>query len=63
MSVPNHIAIIPDGNRRWAKEKSFNPWEGHLEGLQRFWDISYVALESGVSNITFWGDRHLFLHC
>ena len=25
MSVPNHIAVIPDGNRRWAKAKNLNP--------------------------------------
>ena len=28
-AVPRHIAIIPDGNRRWAKDKGLDPWEGH----------------------------------
>ena len=32
MNVPNHIAFVLDGNRRWAKGKKMNPWEGHWEG-------------------------------
>ena len=27
-----HIGLIPDGNRRWAKEKGLDPWEGHEKG-------------------------------
>ena len=30
--IPNHIAIIPDGNRRWAKQKGFDELEGHRVG-------------------------------
>ena len=30
-----HIGLIPDGNRRWAKEKSLNPWEGHKIGGEK----------------------------
>ena len=29
---PYHIAIIPDGNRRWAKAKGLKPWLGHQQG-------------------------------
>ena len=32
---PKHIAIIPDGNRRWAKERGLDPWEGHKAGADR----------------------------
>lgn len=28
-AVPRHVAVIPDGNRRWAKERKLDPWEGH----------------------------------
>ncbi len=27
-----HIGLIPDGNRRWAKERGLEPWEGHKKG-------------------------------
>jgi len=29
-----HIGLIPDGNRRWAKEKGLEPWEGHKKGAE-----------------------------
>ena len=32
MNKPNHVAIIMDGNGRWAKEKGLRRSEGHLEG-------------------------------
>jgi undecaprenyl diphosphate synthase len=54
LSIPNHIAIIPDGNRRWAKAQRLNPWEGHSAGSKRFWDIADVAYEAGVKYATFW---------
>ena len=33
--IPNHIAIIPDGNRRWAKKNAFNIFQGHQK-LRQF---------------------------
>jgi len=27
-----HVGLIPDGNRRWAKERGLDPWEGHVKG-------------------------------
>ena len=30
-----HIGLIPDGNRRWAKEKGLEPWEGHEKGAEK----------------------------
>lgn len=54
MKLPKHIAIIPDGNRRWAKRNGLNPWEGHTEGVKRFWDTAQLAHDLGVSNLTIW---------
>ncbi len=54
MSIPNHIAIIPDGNRRWAETNKLNRLHGHLEGTKRFWEIADYANEVGVNYITFW---------
>jgi undecaprenyl diphosphate synthase len=34
MKYPKHLAIIPDGCRRWATEKGLPPWEGHKKGIQ-----------------------------
>lgn len=33
-NYPNHIAVIPDGCRRWAKSKGLNPWDGHKKGIE-----------------------------
>ena len=30
-----HIGMIPDGNRRWAKERALEPWEGHRKGSEK----------------------------
>jgi len=54
-NIPKHIAIIPDGNRRWAKKRNLKPWEGHYEGAQRFEELVNVAFDAGVESITFWG--------
>lgn len=57
-NIPNHIAIIPDGNRRWAKAHRLNPWDGHAEGAKRFWDVSEAANELGVKYLTAWAGSY-----
>jgi undecaprenyl diphosphate synthase len=58
MAIPNHLAVIPDGNRRWARAGNLNPWDGHTEGVRRFWDIADYAFEAGVKYLTFWGSSY-----
>lgn len=53
--IPFHVAIVPDGNRRWAKQKGLKPWEGHEEGAKMIEKISQEALKLGITHITFWG--------
>jgi undecaprenyl diphosphate synthase len=53
--IPRHVAIIPDGNRRWAREKDLNPWEGHEAGAKNLEELVKKALESGVECLSFWG--------
>ncbi|MEM0249205.1 MAG: polyprenyl diphosphate synthase [Desulfurococcaceae archaeon] len=36
---PRHIGIIPDGNRRWARERGLNPWEGHGFGYEKVKEV------------------------
>ncbi|MDP7282181.1 MAG: polyprenyl diphosphate synthase [Candidatus Undinarchaeales archaeon] len=33
-NYPNHLAIIPDGCRRWAKAQGLKPWDGHKKGIE-----------------------------
>lgn len=52
--IPNHIAIIADGNRRWAKDRSLPPFEGHRRGFENIKALSKKAKQLGVKIITFW---------
>lgn len=52
--IPKHVAIIMDGNRRWAKEKGLPEFEGHRRGEQCIEPIIDRAIELGVSHLTFW---------
>jgi undecaprenyl diphosphate synthase len=52
--TPFHIAIIPDGNRRWAKKNSLPVHKGHLEGYIRTKEIIEEAKKLGVQYLTFW---------
>ncbi len=51
----NHVAIIPDGNRRWAKKRGLAPWEGHRSGADQIEKLSREALKNGIKYLTFWG--------
>lgn len=54
-NIPKHIAIIPDGNRRWAKNKNLKPWKGHYKGAKRFEELADEAFSLGIKNFSFWG--------
>lgn len=53
--VPNHIAIIPDGNRRWAKDRDLEPWQGHEAGAKNSEVLIREARRLGVREISLWG--------
>lgn len=50
--VPNHIAIIMDGNGRWAKQQGQMRTFGHQEGVKAVKDVIEGAGEAGVKYIT-----------
>ncbi len=54
-NVPTHIAIIPDGNRRWARKHKLAPWLGHKEGTKNLEDLADVIVEQGIPYLSFWG--------
>jgi len=50
----NHLAIIPDGNRRWAKERNLPTFYGHKKGLDQSVNLARKARELGIKVLTFW---------
>jgi undecaprenyl diphosphate synthase len=53
--IPNHVAIIPDGNRRWARGKGMKPWEGHEVGAKNFEVLIKYSLKKGIKCLSIWG--------
>jgi tritrans,polycis-undecaprenyl-diphosphate synthase [geranylgeranyl-diphosphate specific] len=49
---PEHIAIILDGNRRWASEKVLNPWFGHEKGAEKVEELLDWCLKLDVKSVT-----------
>ena len=52
---PQHIAIIPDGNRRWAKKRGLSSFFGHRKGAKTGGEIMDAAMDLGIRYVTFWG--------
>ncbi|MGI6093977.1 MAG: isoprenyl transferase [Lachnospiraceae bacterium] len=52
MNVPRHIAIILDGNGRWAKAKGMPRSYGHVKGCENLEKICDIAKELGVKYLT-----------
>ena len=54
-SIPEHVVIIPDGNRRWAKKHGLTPIEGHKRGLETAMNVVKGSRNLGVKVLTLWG--------
>lgn len=52
--VPRHLAVIPDGNRRWARARGLAVGEGHARGIANVGTILEAAWEAGVETFSFW---------
>ncbi len=46
--VPRHVALVMDGNGRWAKQRNLPRTEGHKRGEQSLFDVIMGALELGI---------------
>ncbi len=54
-NLPQHIVIVPDGNRRWARNKGLIPWRGHIAGAERTKELLQAALDMGIYCLSIWG--------
>lgn len=52
LMIPNHIAVILDGNRRWAKEHGLKAWKGHRHGSEKFEKFLDWCLELNVPQVS-----------
>ncbi len=53
--IPAHVAIIMDGNRRWARHRGLPAVEGHRRGILALREVTRAASDLGVSVVTVYG--------
>jgi undecaprenyl diphosphate synthase len=53
--IPNHIAVILDGNRRWARSHGLPTLEGHRKGFEAGLKLAQAARDWGVHTFSVWG--------
>ena len=53
--IPQHIGIIPDGNRRWALENGLDKKDGYQHGVPPGFALYEMMMEFGVKEATFYG--------
>ena len=53
--MPKHVAIIMDGNRRWAKERRLPAIEGHRRGIVALREVTRAARDLGIPVLTVYG--------
>lgn len=53
-TIPKHLGIIPDGNRRWAREKKLPDFFGHKEGYKKIQELIQEAKDIGVQYVSVW---------
>jgi short-chain Z-isoprenyl diphosphate synthase len=55
LPVPKHVAVMLDGNRRWARAAGFEDVvQGHLAGAQHIANLLTWCREAGVEHVTLW---------
>ncbi len=52
MNIPKHVAVILDGNGRWAKSKGLPRKMGHVQGAKNVEDMLYIAGDVGIEYFT-----------
>ena len=52
--TPRHLALIPDGNRRWARARGLGADDGHRAGIAAVGRVADAAFAAGVEVVSFW---------
>lgn len=52
--IPNHIGLIPDGNRRWAQARGLPAIEGHKKGFEAAVKVTRACWEIGIHTVSLW---------
>ena len=55
MRIPEHVGIIPDGNRRWAVRSGLQKADGYRHGLAPGLALLHLARESGIRELSYYG--------
>lgn len=53
--LPNHIGIIPDGNRRWAQQNGMQKEDGYRYGINPGLELYLECVRLGIKEVTFYG--------
>jgi undecaprenyl diphosphate synthase len=53
--IPDHIVIIPDGDRRWARTRGLPVTEGHRAGYMALKKLARASRDLGIHTLTLWG--------
>jgi undecaprenyl diphosphate synthase len=53
--VPDHVAIVNDGDRRWARAQGLSPSEGHRAGIENMVTMARTCRDWGVHTVSCWG--------
>lgn len=52
MSELKHLAVIMDGNRRWAKDNGLPSFEGHRQGYDKMKEVGQWCIDRGITTLT-----------
>jgi len=55
VDIPRHVAIIMDGNRRWARDRGLPALEGHRRGIVALREVTRAASDLGIEIVTVYG--------
>lgn len=53
--IPNHVVIIPNGNRTWSKQKNLKPWAGYWHVQKHMEKLLEGVRDLNINHLTFWG--------